>query len=461
MEVPYPSKWWGLLSLLFRPVSSGRKQRTTGLQRAFWIQAASFSFWGFPGGSMAKNLPAKAKGAGNWDSNPGLGRSPGEGNGNPFPYSCLENPMDRGVWRATVHSRVRHDRATEHQHLLFLPHKRWFLWVWPLAPPLTYTSWLGSVLLWASTTHEYRALGATCLPGFTWKDQRFVKPSQSTMEASLPPHRPASFSEFPPKQWHPTHPPFLKSQIWQLPLSLPLLSPRFTGWMCFPKHLPEAAFLWSKLSLFLTQVLSGIFLSLSQRWEYLDFKVSQNLIYLSLTQLPFLHFSNSDFILQRYQTTQSLSDSTRTHVPFAQTPYSPLCPSYFSSCSLHFPWGFFLACAKQMPLCFYCTWHFSTLILLPQDTGCPFSHSLIASTHIHWLDAGGEVGSWTHMIPAPRENDVCNCLRVWLHMPLWSDWWSCFHVPPGLTLVVPLAWNTLLSVCTTGSFLLRLSGVSS
>ena len=33
----------------------------------------------------------------------GLGRSPGEGNGNPFQYSCLENPMDRGAWQATVH----------------------------------------------------------------------------------------------------------------------------------------------------------------------------------------------------------------------------------------------------------------------------------------------------------------------------------------------------------------------
>ena len=34
---------------------------------------------------------------------PGLGRSPGEGHGNPFQYSCLENPMDRGAWQATVH----------------------------------------------------------------------------------------------------------------------------------------------------------------------------------------------------------------------------------------------------------------------------------------------------------------------------------------------------------------------
>ena len=46
---------------------------------------------------------------------PGLGRSPGEGNGNPLQYSCLENPMDRGAWRATVHgvTRVGQDLATK------------------------------------------------------------------------------------------------------------------------------------------------------------------------------------------------------------------------------------------------------------------------------------------------------------------------------------------------------------
>ena len=46
---------------------------------------------------------------------PGSGRSPGEGNGNPLPYICLENPMDRGAWQATVHgvARVRRDLATK------------------------------------------------------------------------------------------------------------------------------------------------------------------------------------------------------------------------------------------------------------------------------------------------------------------------------------------------------------
>ena len=54
----------------------------------------------FPGGSDGK---ASAYNVGDLSSIPGLGRSPGEGNGNPLQYSCLENPMDRGAWWATVH----------------------------------------------------------------------------------------------------------------------------------------------------------------------------------------------------------------------------------------------------------------------------------------------------------------------------------------------------------------------
>ena len=50
---------------------------------------------GFPGGSVVKNLPANT---GDADLIPGSRRSPGEGNGNPLQYSCLGNPMDRGVW---------------------------------------------------------------------------------------------------------------------------------------------------------------------------------------------------------------------------------------------------------------------------------------------------------------------------------------------------------------------------
>ena len=55
---------------------------------------------GFPDGSEVKNPSANA---GDVDSIPGSGRSPGEGNGNLLQHSCLENPMDRGAWEATVH----------------------------------------------------------------------------------------------------------------------------------------------------------------------------------------------------------------------------------------------------------------------------------------------------------------------------------------------------------------------
>ena len=57
---------------------------------------------GFSGGSVVKNLPAKAEDAGDKGLIPGSGRSSGVGNGNPLQYSCLWNPMDRGAWRATV-----------------------------------------------------------------------------------------------------------------------------------------------------------------------------------------------------------------------------------------------------------------------------------------------------------------------------------------------------------------------
>ena len=55
---------------------------------------------GFPGGSDSKEC---VRNVGDLGSIPGLGRSPGAGNGNPLQYSCLENPTDRGAWWATVH----------------------------------------------------------------------------------------------------------------------------------------------------------------------------------------------------------------------------------------------------------------------------------------------------------------------------------------------------------------------
>ena len=52
---------------------------------------------------VASDGKESARNVGDQGLIPGLGRSPGEGNGNPFQYSCLENSMDRGAWRAIVH----------------------------------------------------------------------------------------------------------------------------------------------------------------------------------------------------------------------------------------------------------------------------------------------------------------------------------------------------------------------
>ena len=67
------------------------------LKRHLWIKER-----GFPSGSAVKNLPANAGDAGDTGSIVGLGRYPGVGNGNPLQYSCLENSVDRGAWRAAV-----------------------------------------------------------------------------------------------------------------------------------------------------------------------------------------------------------------------------------------------------------------------------------------------------------------------------------------------------------------------
>ena len=74
------------------------------------IKSGVLHFGGFFGGLGVKNHLIRDLG-----SVPGSRRSPGEGNGNPFQYSWLENSVDRGAWRATVYgvARVRHDLVTK------------------------------------------------------------------------------------------------------------------------------------------------------------------------------------------------------------------------------------------------------------------------------------------------------------------------------------------------------------
>ena len=75
---------------------------------------------GFPGGLVVKNLPTDAGDARDSGSTPESRRFPVKGNGNPFQYSCLENPIDRGAWGlpSTGSQTVRHDLATEHKMAL-------------------------------------------------------------------------------------------------------------------------------------------------------------------------------------------------------------------------------------------------------------------------------------------------------------------------------------------------------
>ena len=73
------------------------------------ILLSHFTVGGFPGGATVKSLPANAGDTRDVRSIPGSGRMPGVGNGNPLQYSCLENSMDRGAWRAVAHGVAESD----------------------------------------------------------------------------------------------------------------------------------------------------------------------------------------------------------------------------------------------------------------------------------------------------------------------------------------------------------------
>ena len=65
-----------------------------------WFEVRFITMAGFPRGAVVNNLPASAGDTGDAGSIPGLGRSPGGGNGNLLQCSCQDNPMDRGAWQA-------------------------------------------------------------------------------------------------------------------------------------------------------------------------------------------------------------------------------------------------------------------------------------------------------------------------------------------------------------------------
>ena len=69
---------------------------------------------GIPGGAIRKKIHLQCRRCKGCGFSPCIRKIPGEGNGNPLQYSCLEKPMDKGAWRATVHgvTRVRHNGVT-------------------------------------------------------------------------------------------------------------------------------------------------------------------------------------------------------------------------------------------------------------------------------------------------------------------------------------------------------------
>ena len=84
--------------------------RRTSYLGSNWIELCCPKFkihLGLPDGTVVKNLPANARDTKEAGSIPGLGRSPGEENGNPPLFPCLENSMDRGGWQAVVHGTAK------------------------------------------------------------------------------------------------------------------------------------------------------------------------------------------------------------------------------------------------------------------------------------------------------------------------------------------------------------------
>ena len=107
------AKILGWIAFLFSKGSSWPRDHT----RISYITGRFFATEGFPGGSDRN--PAMYVQCGRPGLTPGSGRSPGEGNGNPLQYSCLENSMDRGAWQVTIHGVTESDMTEQLSFLLF------------------------------------------------------------------------------------------------------------------------------------------------------------------------------------------------------------------------------------------------------------------------------------------------------------------------------------------------------
>ena len=97
---------------------------------------------GFPDGSGLKNLPADEDVA----LIPSPGRSPGEGNGNPLQHSCLENPIDGGAWRATVHGVAKSQTLLNGQTTTIII-SNYNMWLWKLTNPEIFSGTAGELMV--------------------------------------------------------------------------------------------------------------------------------------------------------------------------------------------------------------------------------------------------------------------------------------------------------------------------
>ena len=110
----------------------------------------------FPGGSDSKESACNARDP---STNPGSERFSGEGNGNTFQYSCLENSMDRGAWKSTVHgiSKSRHNWSKNTFTLIYIMHSKMIHYV---------------VFTWFSTLHKWNYMYSFfhfyCILEYTW-----------------------------------------------------------------------------------------------------------------------------------------------------------------------------------------------------------------------------------------------------------------------------------------------------
>ena len=107
---PKRGRHWGLDSMSWEKRVRIHDARSLGEVEAMRFYSCVY---GLPGWFSVKNLPVKAEDTGDVGSIPGWGRSPPGGNGNPLQYSCWENSMYRGAWRATAHGVTKRLDKTE------------------------------------------------------------------------------------------------------------------------------------------------------------------------------------------------------------------------------------------------------------------------------------------------------------------------------------------------------------